>query len=61
MYCHCVIAYSFEVQNNITPLRVTALCPKINIGSTMSYFFTKCMFVKDMFMQWLSGRVLNSR
>ena len=35
MYCHCVIAYSFEVQNNFT-----ALCPKINIGSTMSNFFT---------------------
>ena len=37
--------------------------PKINIGSTMSYFFlqTKCMFVKDMYMQWLSGRVLDSR
>ena len=41
MYCHCVIAYSFEVQNNFTHRESTALFPKINIGSTMSYFFYK--------------------
>ena len=28
----------------------------------MSYFLqTKCMFVKDMYKQWLSGRMLDSR
>ena len=38
MYCHCVIAYSFEVKNNFTH-RESQRCPKISIGSTMSLNF----------------------